>query len=50
MALAKGKSRVKCGPITLHTETAIYIASQLTEVCVFLHVDVTTYRKQNLSS
>lgn len=32
MAIAHGKSRVKCGPITLHTQTAIHIAHQLTEV------------------
>ncbi|KAJ7408769.1 RNA 3'-terminal phosphate cyclase [Willisornis vidua] len=31
MALAKGVSRVKCGPITLHTETAIHFAEQLTK-------------------
>ncbi|KAK2183330.1 hypothetical protein NP493_315g03064 [Ridgeia piscesae] len=32
MALAQGKSRVKCGEITLHTKTAIAIAEQLTKV------------------
>jgi len=32
MAVAHGKSRVKCGPVTLHTQTAIHIAHQLTEV------------------
>ncbi|PNF30765.1 RNA 3'-terminal phosphate cyclase [Cryptotermes secundus] len=31
MAIAHGKSRVKCGPVTLHTETAIHVARQLTE-------------------
>ncbi|XP_071484413.1 RNA 3'-terminal phosphate cyclase-like [Diadema antillarum] len=31
MALAKGQSRVKTGPVTLHTETAIHIAELLTE-------------------
>lgn len=31
MALAKGKSVVKCGPITEHTRTAIYIAETLTK-------------------
>ena len=36
MALAKGKSRVKCGPISLHTQTAIHIATQLTEVLQLL--------------
>ena len=30
MALAEGKSVVRCGPVTLHTETAIYVAQQLT--------------------
>jgi len=30
MALAKGKSSVLCGPITLHTQTAIHIAETLT--------------------
>jgi len=29
MALAEGTSRIKTGPITLHTETAIHVASQL---------------------
>jgi RNA 3'-terminal phosphate cyclase (ATP) len=32
MAVAHGKSRVKCGPVTLHTQTAIHIAHLLTEV------------------
>lgn len=32
MALASGKSIVKCGPITEHTKTAIYIAEKLTKV------------------
>lgn len=31
MALAKGKSRITCGKITLHTETAIHIAEMLTQ-------------------
>ncbi|XP_065207008.1 RNA 3'-terminal phosphate cyclase [Planococcus citri] len=31
MALANGKSVVKCGPITEHTKTAIYIAETLTK-------------------
>ncbi|KAJ1523946.1 hypothetical protein ONE63_010494 [Megalurothrips usitatus] len=31
MALADGKSAVKCGPLTLHTKTAIYIAELLTK-------------------
>ena len=32
MALANGVSRVKSGPITLHTQTAIHFAEQLTKV------------------
>lgn len=32
MALAKGKSRIKTGPLTLHTKTAIYIVEQMTDV------------------
>ena len=32
MALAKGKSKVKCGPLTLHTETAIKVTEMLTGV------------------
>jgi RNA 3'-terminal phosphate cyclase len=32
MALANGKSKVKCREITLHTKTAIYIAEQFTDV------------------
>ena len=32
MALAKGKSSIRCGPVTLHTETAIHVAKQLTDV------------------
>jgi len=31
MALAKGESQVKTGPLTLHTETAIHIAEKLTK-------------------
>lgn len=38
MAIAHGKSRVKCGPVTLHTETAIHIAHQLTEVRLITYV------------
>lgn len=29
MALAKGKSRIKTGNITLHTKTAIHVAEQM---------------------
>ena len=32
MALARGKSQILCGPISLHTETAIHVAKLLTEV------------------
>ncbi|ESP05284.1 hypothetical protein LOTGIDRAFT_208285 [Lottia gigantea] len=32
MALAEGKSEVLCGPISLHTETAIHVAKTLTQV------------------
>lgn len=35
MALARGTSRVRCGAITLHTETAIHIAQLLTKVRQF---------------
>ncbi|KAK7889159.1 hypothetical protein WMY93_024719 [Mugilogobius chulae] len=31
MALAKGTSRIRTGPVTLHTQTAIHIAEQLTQ-------------------
>ncbi|XP_067086787.1 RNA 3'-terminal phosphate cyclase [Osmerus mordax] len=31
MALAKGTSRIRSGPVTLHTETAIHVAEQLTQ-------------------
>lgn len=31
MALAKGQSRMLCGPLTLHTQTAIHIARLLTK-------------------
>ncbi|CAI2733995.1 unnamed protein product [Schistosoma spindalis] len=29
MALAKGNSQIRCGPLTLHTKTAIYVAEHL---------------------
>ena len=32
MALAKGRSKVTCGPVTLHTQTAIHVAETLTSV------------------
>ncbi|EIW60648.1 RNA 3'-terminal phosphate cyclase [Trametes versicolor FP-101664 SS1] len=31
MALARGKSKVKTGPLTLHTRTALWVAEQLTD-------------------
>ena len=31
MALAKGQSRILTGPLTLHTQTAIHIATELTK-------------------
>lgn len=30
MSLAKGKSRVKCGPLSLHTKTAIHFSQSIT--------------------
>ena len=35
MALAKGYSKIKTGPITMHTKTAIYIAVKMTKVSFF---------------
>lgn len=37
MALANGKSLVRCREITLHTKTAIHIAEQFTDVRKILH-------------
>lgn len=34
MALANGTSRIKTGPVTLHTQTAIHFAEQLAKVSV----------------
>lgn len=31
MALAKGTSKIRTGPVTLHTQTAIHVAQQLTQ-------------------
>ena len=36
MALAKGKSEIRCGALSLHTETAIYVAKHLTEVYILV--------------
>lgn len=38
MALAKGKSAIKTTPITLHTETAIFIAQLLTDVSISIQI------------
>jgi len=38
MALANGKSKVKCREITLHTKTAIYIAEQFTDVSLIIEL------------
>lgn len=32
MALAKGHSRIRTGPLSLHTKTAIHIAELITKV------------------
>ncbi|XP_062869320.1 RNA 3'-terminal phosphate cyclase [Trichomycterus rosablanca] len=37
MALAKGTSRMRTGPITCHTETAIHVAEQLTKAKFVIH-------------
>ena len=34
MALASGLSRIKTGPVTLHTQTAIHFAEQLAKVSI----------------
>lgn len=34
MALAEGRSRIRMGELTLHTQTAIYITEQLINVCI----------------
>jgi hypothetical protein len=33
MALAKGRSKIRSGPLSDHTKTAIYVAELLTKVC-----------------
>ena len=33
MALAKGRSRIRTGPLTNHTQTAIWLAKMMTKVC-----------------
>ena len=37
MALADGVSRIRTGPLTLHTRTAIHIAEVMTGVRMRLH-------------
>lgn len=41
MALAKGNSEIRCGPLTLHTKTAIYVAEHLLGVSylIVLHIN-----------
>ncbi len=34
MALAKGHSKIRSGPLSDHTKTAIYVAELLTKVCL----------------
>lgn len=43
MALAKGQSRILTGPLTLHTQTAIYIANELTQA----NFDVIPIKRDN---
>jgi len=38
MALAAGKSRVRVGPITLHTQTSIHVMQLLTKATVAVHL------------
>ncbi len=40
MALAKGKSKVLVGPLTLHTKTAIHVAEKMTSTAVFTVTEV----------
>jgi hypothetical protein len=37
MSLANGISRIKTGPLSLHTQTAIFISEQLTDARTFLN-------------
>lgn len=34
MALAAGYSSIRCGPLTMHTQTAIHVAEKIMKVCV----------------
>jgi RNA 3'-terminal phosphate cyclase (ATP) len=38
MALAKGHSKIRCGPLTDHTKTAIFVAELLTKVSFNHHM------------
>ncbi|CAF2093763.1 unnamed protein product [Rotaria magnacalcarata] len=46
MALAKGHSKVRCGPLSDHTKTAIYIAELLTKV-KFQITEVSSLKLEN---
>jgi len=43
MALADGKSRVKSGPLTMHTKTAIHVAELVTQVNDIIR-QITSYK------
>jgi RNA 3'-terminal phosphate cyclase (ATP) len=43
MALANGVSRIKTGPVTLHTQTAIHFAEQLAKVSIPLQRIIRLY-------
>lgn len=43
MALANGVSRIKTGPVTLHTQTAIHFAEQLAKVSILLEGVIWSY-------
>lgn len=34
MALAAGHSSIRCGPLTMHTKTAIHVAEKIMKVCI----------------
>ena len=46
MALACGVSRIKTGPVTLHTQTAIHFAEQLAKVSIPLERVIDFYCSQ----
>lgn len=43
MALAKGHSRIRTVPLTLHTKTAIHIAELITKVKFNVYEDESTW-------